>query len=358
MIVLIPAYEPDHRLVNLIGSLRSAAPDAQVVTVDDGSGPAYRRVFDAVERLGCTVLRHAVNLGKGRALKSGFRHIAQAYRGQDVVCADADGQHSVVDILRVAGQVRRDRLVLGTRRFTGRVPLRSRVGNSATRVLFAAATGCRVRDTQTGLRAYPASMLDWLQSVPGDRFEYEMNVLLEAARTGRPVEEADIATIYLERNASSHFRPFADSVRIYRPLLRFSASSVLAFGVDTAALLALHAVTGALLPSVVGARALSSTVNFLVNRRYVFAGERRTWHAAAVRYWLLVAALLAANFAVMAGLTAAGLALLPAKLATEATLFTVSYLVQRRTVFTVRRPPRRVEQLPPARTADHRSRAA
>lgn len=345
MIVLIPAYEPDHRLVTLVGSLRHAVPDARVVTVDDGSGPAYRPVFDAAENLGCTVLRHPVNRGKGSALKSGFRYIAQAHGHHDVVCADADGQHTVGDILRVAERARRaGHLVLGARRFTGTVPLRSRLGNTVTRVLFSAATGRHVRDTQTGLRAYPGSMLGWLQRVPGDRFEYEMNVLLEAAQERKPVAETDIATIYLERNRSSHFRPLVDSLRVYRPLLRFSASSLLAFAVDTVGLLALYAMTGALLPSVLGARALSSTVNFLVNRRFVFDGAHKPWRPAAGRYWMLVLALLATNFALIDGLTAAGLALLPAKLGTEVALFAISYLAQRHLVFRTRRgsaPPGR-----------------
>jgi putative flippase GtrA len=79
-------------------------------------------------------------------------------------------------------------------------------------------------------------------------------------------------------------------------------------------------------------------VNFLVNRRYVFRrgsvhGEPRSWRAAAVRYWLLVIGLLVANYLFITGLTAAGMALLPAKLGTEATLFAISYLVQRLVVF-------------------------
>jgi hypothetical protein len=110
-----------------------------------------------------------------------------------------------------------------------------------------------------------------------------MNVLLRAARSGRGIVETDIATIYLEHNASSHFRPLVDSARVYTPLLRFSASSLLAFAVDTLALVVLFGVTGTLLPSVVGARAISSSLNFAVNRRYVFAGGR-SLRAAAVRY--------------------------------------------------------------------------
>jgi hypothetical protein len=119
-------------------------------------------------------------------------------------------------------------MVLGVRGFTGAVPLRSRLGNTVTRVLFRAVTGRGVQDTQTGLRAYPAHLLDWLTSVPGDRFEYEMNVLLEAARAGHPMDEVVIATTYLDGNASSHFGWWSDSVRIYRPLVRFAATSLAA----------------------------------------------------------------------------------------------------------------------------------
>jgi glycosyltransferase involved in cell wall biosynthesis len=335
MIVLIPAYEPDHRLTGLVDALLDAAPDLRVVVVDDGSGPVHRAVFDAVRARGCAVLRHPVNRGKGCALKTGFRYVAAEHPGEDVVCADSDGQHTVVDVLRVAERVRDSgTLVLGARRFDGPVPLRSRFGNVVTRVLFAAATGRRVQDTQTGLRGYPAASLDRLCAVPGERFEYEMNVLLRAARSGRAIVETDIATIYLEHNASSHFRPLVDSARIYTPLLAFSASSMLAFVVDTVALVVLFTMTGALLPSVVGARALSSALNFAVNRRYVFGGgTARPLRSAAVRYWSLVVALLAANYVLVAGLAGAGFGILTAKLVTETVLFVASYLVQRLVVF-------------------------
>jgi glycosyltransferase involved in cell wall biosynthesis len=229
VVVLVPAYQPDHRLLTLLTGLRDAAPDVRAVVVDDGSGPASAPVLDAVRDLGCTVLRHPTNRGKGVALKTGLRHVAEAHPGLDVVCADADGQHSVVDILRVAEQVRTTgRTVLGVRGFDGRVPLRSRFGNSVTRLLFRAATGYPVRDTQTGLRAYPHTLLDWLLTVPGERFEYEMNVLLHAARAGHRIDQTVIATTYLDGNASSHFGSVRDSARIYRPLLRFAASSLLA----------------------------------------------------------------------------------------------------------------------------------
>lgn len=339
--MLVPAYEPARPLVDLVVALRAADPRLHVVVVDDGSGPDFAHVFAEAQAAGALVLTHPTNRGKGEALKTGFAYVGSAFPGHDVVCADCDGQHSVVDVLRVADRVQTTAalaMVLGSRRFVGDVPLRSRVGNSLTRTMFRLSTGLDVHDTQTGLRGYPAAMLPWLLTIDGDRYEYELNVLLRASTTGRAVEEVEIATIYLDDNASSHFRPVVDSARIYAPLLRFTLASFAAFLVDTVALLVLHALTGSLLGAVLGARAVSSTVNFVTNRRLVFeAGRERPVASAAVQYYAVVALLLAANYALLLALTSAGLALLPAKVVTEALLFVASYELQRRVVFA--RPP-------------------
>src|SRR4051794_38195046 len=178
MIVLLPVYQPGNRLPTLVAGLRSAVPEGRLLVVDDGSDPAAERVLQEARELGCTVLRHGVNRGKGVALRTGFRHARENWPGEVVVCADADGQHSVPDILRVARHAEQTgRTTLGVRRFEGRMPLRSKLGNKITYALFRAATGRPTRDTQTGLRAYPADALAWLDTIPGDRFEYEMNIL-------------------------------------------------------------------------------------------------------------------------------------------------------------------------------------
>ena len=339
MIILIPAYEPDHRLVGLLRDIRTADPAQQVVVVDDGSGPAHDAVFLGAATLGADVLRHAPNRGKGYALRRGFAHIEATYPGHAVVCADCDGQHTLPDIQRVADALtdHPDAIVLGTRAFAGDVPARSRFGNSVTRVLFGAATGTRLHDTQTGLRGYGPALLPWLHTVPGDRFEYELSALLEATRLGIPHLEVPIDTVYLEGNRSSHFRPVADSARVYAPLARFAASSLAAFAVDAGVLFTTAALTHRIVLSVVVARMASATVNFATNRRLVFRSSRGWWSSAR-RYFTLVAVILAANAALMHLLvTVAGLPILAGKVLTEAALFTLSYKAQRRFVFAGRR---------------------
>ncbi|GEL94804.1 bifunctional glycosyltransferase family 2/GtrA family protein [Cellulomonas composti] len=346
MIVLIPAYEPDERLLLLITRLRRARPDLGVLVVDDGSGPAYATVFDAVGAAGATVVHHDVNRGKGRALKTGFAHVAQHRPDEAVVCADCDGQHTVSDILVVADRVAAADVdvVLGARQFTGDVPLRSRFGNSATRTAFRLGTGEAVQDTQTGLRAYPARLLPWLATVRGERFEYELVVLLRAVAEGMTIREVPIATVYLDANASSHFRPLVDSVRVYGPLARFAASSLLAFVVDALALLVLMSLTGSLVLSVLGARAVSSAVNFATNRLWVFRRPTRDpVGREAVRYWSLAAVLLVAGYGALWALTHLGVPLLAAKVLTDLTLFVVGFEVQRSLVFVRRRRAQRNE---------------
>lgn len=339
MIVLIPAYEPGAALPRLVADLRAADPDAEVLVVDDGSGPAFDPVFAEAERSGATVLRHPVNLGKGAALKRGFDHVMRTHPGEDVVTADADGQHTVADIVRVADALRKDAadgtptFVLGCRGFTGDVPLRSRVGNAIARGMFRAAAGWRLSDTQTGLRGIPYDTLEWMRAQPGERFEYEQNVLLRAHRAGIATREVEIETVYLDDNATSHFRPVVDSLRVVLPLVLFAGSSFLAFLVDTVALLVFTAITGMLVPSIIAARVLSATVNFTVNRRFVFGHSGRIRVGQALRYGLLAVALLASNIVWIDALTGFGIPLVVAKVATEIVLFVTSYGVQKTFVF-------------------------
>ncbi|TGO04646.1 dolichyl-phosphate mannose synthase [Serinibacter arcticus] len=345
MWILIPAYEPDERLVALVTALQEAAePPTGILVVDDGSGPAHRHLFDAVARRGVVVVPHAVNRGKGAALRTGVAWLLRQAPGEDLVCVDSDGQHRADDVagvaqrLAVASAAGERCVVLGVRWFVGDVPWRSRFGNRASTALLALVTGQRVSDTQTGLRGYPAAVLPWLPTVPGDRFEYELRLLVDGPRAGVAVVEHEIATVYLEGNASSHFRPVRDSVRVMLPLLTFAASSLLSFALDAMLVLAITAATSNLLLAVVGARVVSGVANFLVNRRAVFhahdreRGRSETLRQAG-RYAALAVATLTASYLGVRVLTDAGLPLLEAKVLTDAALFAASFGLQRRVVF-------------------------
>nr|WP_241830740.1 bifunctional glycosyltransferase family 2/GtrA family protein [Agromyces atrinae] len=338
MFIVIPALEPDDRLLALVRGLTDAASESsplRVLVIDDGSGSAYDAVFTEVGRLGATVLRSAQNRGKGRAVKTALAHARSLDPNALAVTADADGQHSVADILRIADRLRREpgALVLGTRSFGPDVPRRSRWGNRASAVVFGAVAGTPLSDTQTGLRGYSVEAITAVLEVRGERFEWEFRVLLDARRRGIRLVDVPIATIYLDQNASSHFRPVRDSLRVAAPLARFVVSAVAAFAIDAAALVALTALGWPLLSAVVAARLVSASVNFAVNRGLVFGARRGSLRAQAIQYVCLAVLLLAANFGFLTALTDVGVPLVIAKIVADGSLFFVSYRAQRTVVF-------------------------
>lgn len=334
MIIIIPSYEPDEKLVKLVIALKNNS-DHQILVVDDGSGPRYANLFATVAELGATVLTHEGNRGKGAALKTAFAYLKEkAHPDAILVTADSDGQHLVEDIVRVGETVTAhpNQIVLGTRAFVGKIPVRSRFGNKVTAILFKLATGQPVSDTQTGLRGFSYKHLDWLLSLPGNRFEYEFHMLLESKKAGYPITEVPIETVYIEENKSSHFRPIQDSIRIYAPFLTFMASSGAAALLDMSLLFLLMTLTNRLLFSIIFSRLASAGLQYLLNARLVFRQEKQGV-LSIIRYGLLVLALLVGNALMLQGLVQLGLGLLLSKILTEIVLFLVSYRVQQTVVF-------------------------
>ena len=335
MYVLIPAYQPDARLPRLILDLHRADPSTKIVVVDDGSGQKFSDIFEASATAGAHVISYEHNRGKGYALREGFTWIRDVAGDSPecVVTADADGQHTLNDIFRV-GRTCTDtgKSVLGVREFVGHVPARSRIGNTATSALFWLATGWKLKDTQTGLRAFPVALLPALLEVQGDRYEYELRVLLHLAKFRHPVTQIPIETIYEAGNPTSHFHPLQDSARIWAPLLKFAASSGVATVIDYVLVLVLNALTGALFFPVIAARLVSASVNFAMNRR-VFEATGVPLRRSALRYAALAVAVIAGSYTILAVLTGIGMPLWIAKIIADTTMYLVSYSAQSRYVF-------------------------
>lgn len=332
--VLIPAWEPEPRLVELALAL-SASGLGLVLILDDGSSAATQPVFDALQGQDIRLLRHAVNLGKGRALKTGFNCILAEYpQITGVVTADADGQHTVPDILKVAEALAPSgtQPVLGARDFGKNVPLRSKFGNILTRNIFAFVTGSKLRDTQTGLRGFPKFLLPELMVLDGERYEYEMTVLAHLCREGNRPIEVPIETVYLENNRSSHFNPIRDSMRIYFVLARFFASSLIAAGIDYLGFSLAFAATHNVAVAVAVGR-LSSLVNFALNKKFVFR-NRSPIAAALWRYYALVVSVGCLSFGLIWSLhTYLGWNVYAAKVPVDMLLSLVSFSIQRTFVF-------------------------
>jgi glycosyltransferase involved in cell wall biosynthesis len=345
-VALIPAYQPTAALTSVVADL--LARGCAVVVVNDGSSPQRAGVFDQLPPQ-AVVLAHPKNQGKGAALRTGLAWIAERYPPQAVVvCADADGQHLGHDIAAVclaAYQAGPDAgVVLGARRDDATTPLRSRVGHAVTRAIFRLVARTRLTDTQTGLRAFHASLIPRLLAIKGQRYDFEMSMLVALAHEHVPLREVAITTVYTP-DAVSHYRGLTDTWRIARNLIAFAASSLLAFAVDYVAFTILTVVltglgvAGPVVWANLAARVVSAGVNYTINSRHVF--RRGASAGSALRYAVLALAILGANTAVLSWLTGP-LALNPSATTrgVELAFFVVSWLLQRYVVFAQAKPSR------------------
>lgn len=292
---VIPAYEPDEKMLAVIDDI-SSLTDFHIIVINDGSGKDKLPIFAEAAKK-AIVLTHEVNKGKGRGIKTALEYIKEHEADTvGIVIADADGQHKVEDIIRVSEALKSspDKLIMGCRRFSGKIPLRSKFGNNITKFVFSFAAGVKVSDTQTGLRGFSSKLIPFMLSVSGDRYEFEMNMLLECAREGIRFYEVPIETVYLGKNESSHFNPIKDSWRIYKDILKFSCSSLLSFCVDYIFYSIFAMISGSVAFSNICARVISSVFNFSMNKKFVFKNKDRIAKTAA-KYFLLAALILAAN---------------------------------------------------------------
>jgi glycosyltransferase involved in cell wall biosynthesis len=350
--VVIPCYEPDERLTELLEELCRAGI-RPVILVNDGSGPEYDACFENALRIirpsGGVLLSHAVNQGKGRSLKDAFRYILQQMpEAAGCITADSDGQHTVACIQKCL-QVFRDHpdeLILGSRDFTSaNVPAKSRQGNRISRFACRFLCGIAVSDTQTGLRGIPVSFMRRLLDIPGDRFEFEMEMLL-ASRDTLKIREVPIETVYDSReNHSTHFDPLRDSLRISRVFGRvfgkFIFSSVSSSVLDLA-LFALFCwllkgrFFGDLYPAAatVCARILSALYNYLINYKIVFRSTASKARSVS-RYAILAAVqmLCSAGLVTILLMLFRGAPELAVKIPVDTFLFFISYYIQHEFVF-------------------------
>lgn len=334
--LIIPALNPTKTLLDLIEQLQEKG-FRNIVVINDGSTPDCLPLFNTVITMGVHLISHEKNQGKGSALKSGFKNsFVKLFKV--VVTVDADGQHLPSDIVAVsvkALQQDRPTAVLGVRRFVGKVPLRSRFGNQLTQWLFRKMFGFKIGDTQTGLRAFSTEMLPVLQSLDGDRYEFEMNVLVSLARDKCQIIEVPIETVYLNSNSGSHFRPLLDSIRIYAVLFRDIFLSLSSFGLDIALFYVFLSVTSSITLATFAARLFSGTYNFLGNKYFVFNRlSARTLRHEITGYILLATTLaFASSMLVNAFVKQIPVHQTVCKISVDLSLYICSFLVRRYIIF-------------------------
>lgn len=339
-LVIIPAYNPQKVLLKVLKSI-NAQTDYDIIVVNDGSEVDQQGIFDEVVQMNIPVLTHEQNKGKGVAIKTALSYIYNKDIQVDtIVIADADGQHKIADIIKVCDNlINEDSIAIGSRTFTGKIPFRSKFGNIITRYVFRWSSGIKVSDTQTGLRAFNKKLIPFMLDVKGERYEYEMNMLLMSSRKGVAIVEIPIETVYENNNESSHFNTVKDSFRIYKQILKFSCSSFISFLIDFVcytiiiSLLVKLDVQLALIISNVCARLISASSNFYINKKYVFKHKGDTVQSG-IQYAMLATFILFVNTGVLSILYKHLIEnKLVAKLITEILLFAFSWTIQKKVIF-------------------------
>ena len=302
-----------------------------IVVIDDGSGAKYNDIFTKAQAY-ADVQRYLHNRGKGEALKYGLRYIKEHFQPPyTVTTADADGQHRVEDIDKVANAAQQHpgALILGKRNLDKSTPIKSRIGNGISRVLYLLTTGRRIYETQTGLRAFSDTLLPRFLKLPGHRYEFEIDMILDASALD--IIEVEIQTVYFDNNAASHFRPFADTVSLDKEFLRYKLPSLIAGAAGYLLFVILALVLRPWLLPCVCARVFTILLKAVLNRVVPFTEKPPVG-----RFLITSVIILLCDTAVMWGLTAIGVNIFLAKLIASLLMIGVGILTRMMFLLTVR----------------------
>ncbi|MBZ4043639.1 DUF2062 domain-containing protein [Flavobacterium hibisci] len=208
--VIVPTYNNQKTLKKVLDSVLNFTTN--VIIVNDGSTDATSEILKSYSKL--TQIHHPKNLGKGRALRNGFRKAIEL-DFEYAITIDSDGQHFAADIpiFLEAIQEEPNALLIGSRNMTQEnVPKKSSFGNKFSNFWFKFETGIKLDDTQSGFRLYPLRLLP--KRFYTNKFEFEIEVIVRAAWKGIVVKNIPIQVLYDPAERVSHFRPFRDFTRI------------------------------------------------------------------------------------------------------------------------------------------------
>jgi hypothetical protein len=217
-LIVIPVFDEAEAIGEVVAAAR---PHAPVLVVDDGSGDDSAGI---AAREGAEVIRLPRRVGKGRALRAGIA-AARARGASVVVTLDGDGQHDPDDVPRLLAEVSRAprTIVVGNRLMDEhRFPAGRRNAMRVAGFFVEWVSGLRVRDTQSGFRAYPVTLFDQVNPGRGG-FVFETEILVAASERGWRVREIPVSSIPQARRRS-RFRPLRDGIAIGAYLASRTAS--------------------------------------------------------------------------------------------------------------------------------------
>jgi len=334
VVIIVPSYKPDKEIMmEFIQKLKNNF--ANIIVVNDGSGDEYNTFFDELTNQGIVVLKHCINLGKGRGIKTGFNYVLNNYSNIiGAITADCDGQHHLEDILNCANKLKEnpEKLVLGCRCFDEKqVPFKSRFGNKLTRFMFNAFVGIKITDTQSGLRGFSKNAMRVFLETAGERYEYETNMLIDCKEKGIKIEEVPISTVYIRNNSLSHFNVLRDSIMIYKLFLKYIIVSLSSFILDILLFTVFTKGTFGIILSTIIARVISALYNFIVNSKMVFKNKNTD---SIIKYFILcITQMLVSAFVVWKLFDIMHINSTIIKIVVDTIIFVINFVIQREWVF-------------------------
>jgi glycosyltransferase involved in cell wall biosynthesis len=208
--VIVPTYNNHKTLQKVLDSVLDFTPN--VIIVNDGSTDTTPEILKSYSQL--TQIHQPKNLGKGRALRNGFRKAIEM-KFEYAITIDSDGQHFASDIPNFISEIQKEpnSLLIGSRNMTQEnVPKKSSFGNKFSNFWFKFETGIKLEDTQSGFRLYPLNFIP--KKFYTNKFEFEIEVIVRSAWKGITVKNIPIQVLYDPAERVSHFRPFRDFTRI------------------------------------------------------------------------------------------------------------------------------------------------
>ncbi|MDD4142618.1 MAG: glycosyltransferase [Bacteroidales bacterium] len=340
---IVPAYVPSHVMLDVVHGLSELDIIEGIIVVNDGKHQNTQETVSIFKEAATiskvTVLSHAINCGKGEAIKTAFNYLLCEYPGIiGAVTVDADGQHLPKDVKKVAQAFLEspDDYVLGVRDFHNAdhpIPLRSRFGNIITEQVFKFFTRIHLSDTQTGLRCYPRQFMLKCLEITSSRYEFELEALIVFSKTGHHIIQIPIETVYEENNPSSHFNPLIDSFKIYFVFVRFAGASFFCSIIDYLVFSLLLLLGSGILYSLIFARIISVSVNFVLAKKAVFHAGGNAF-GQCLKFFILALFLITSSYYLISFLSEHDI-MSPfiSKILVESTLFLASFVIQNVLIF-------------------------
>ena len=220
VVILIPTYNPNEKLLKLVSELIKNN-FSKVIIVNDGSTNNLE-IFEKLKTINeCILLEYKTNKGKGYALKYGIKYYLDNLKEfKGIITVDCDYQHIPYDIENISSKLlsNLDKVILGSRDFNKKqVPILNRLGNKFTSFVFELLYKTKINDTQTCLRGISNKYLPLCLETEGARFEFEMNMLINFSKEHIKFLEIPIETIY-HTKGESKFHKIIDSIKVYKVL--------------------------------------------------------------------------------------------------------------------------------------------